>query len=317
MSTFSRALRSPATVSDDAIERHLTALGEQLAPDPLFRRRVRSDVVNRFVAAREGIGPNSRPVAARGGIGRVGRACLYACFALGVSVTSVLAASQEALPDGLLYPLKQRIEELRIAVVPSHLRDDLAGHALGERIGEMGRLIDAGRLDLAVAMSPDVNRDYERLVTLGGSLDVVGEARIERHLLVLEDLVADLPPQSRDAVQAIVDKPNGNGQGINRDTTPGDPRGAEPAAGGPSAPSVPPEPRPTAQSDKTARPDLTPAADPTPTHDSTPKPRPSPTPMPTPDRTPKPRPDLTPRSEPSPPVAANAPSSRPEAQSTP
>ncbi len=55
MSLFNRALRPPPIASDDAIERYLVALRSQVQPDPLFRRRLRSDVVNRFVAAREGM----------------------------------------------------------------------------------------------------------------------------------------------------------------------------------------------------------------------------------------------------------------------
>jgi hypothetical protein len=51
MSLFNRALRPPPIASDDAIERYLVTLRSQVQPDPLFRRRLRSDVVNRFVAA--------------------------------------------------------------------------------------------------------------------------------------------------------------------------------------------------------------------------------------------------------------------------
>ncbi len=138
MSLFNRTLRPPPTASDEAIARYLAALRSEVRPDPLFQRRLRSDVVNRFVAAREGIGSSGRTGIGRGRMGQLGRACLYASCTFALSAASVLAASQEALPGEFLYPLKQRIEQVRIDVVPNHLHAELAGYALGERIEEMG-----------------------------------------------------------------------------------------------------------------------------------------------------------------------------------
>ena len=54
MSLFKGSLRPPAVLSDEAIERHLTVLHAEVEIDPLFRRRLRGQVVNRYVAAREG-----------------------------------------------------------------------------------------------------------------------------------------------------------------------------------------------------------------------------------------------------------------------
>ena len=126
MSLFNRALRPRPTLSDEAVKRYLATLSAEVEPDPLFRRRLRSDAVNRFVAAREGIQHPVREGLGRRQMGRVGRACLYASFTLGVSAASVMAASQEALPGDALYPLKQRMEELRWEVVPAHLHGELA-----------------------------------------------------------------------------------------------------------------------------------------------------------------------------------------------
>ena len=122
-------------------------------------------------------------------MGRVGRACLYASFTLGVSAASVLAASQEALPGDALYGLKQRVEQLRMDVVPDQFKAELAAYALGERIEEMSRLADSGRLELAIAMGPSIEREFQHVAALGRADDPARAARIARHLLVLEGLL--------------------------------------------------------------------------------------------------------------------------------
>ena len=275
MSLFNRALRPPPSLSDAAVERYLAALRAEIDPDPLFRRRVRTDVVNRFVAAREGIG---RP-ASRSGIsrqmGRLGRACLYASFALGVTGTAVLAASEGALPGDLLYPLKQRIEQLRYDLVPTRLHGELAAYALGMRIEEMGRLADAGRWDLAISMAPTIDAEYERLEALGATTNPFRAARIERHLLVLEGLLQKLPDVARDKVESAFDNGPASGRATPRSSNPGE---GTPAAGSGSfsghqeptgTPDRTPKPDPTREPDPTAMPDLTLELDPTPKGDPT------------------------------------------------
>ena len=74
-----------------------------LEPDPLFVRRLRSEAVNRFVSVREGIALPAGDDRAHPAMGRLGRACLYASFALGVSPTSVLAVNHPRMPSGLGY----------------------------------------------------------------------------------------------------------------------------------------------------------------------------------------------------------------------
>lgn len=274
MSLFNRVLRPPSTLSDQAIERFLAAIQKDLEPDPLFRRRLRSAAVNQFVGAREGIGSPGRTGIGRRQMGRVGRACLYASFTLGVSAASVMAASQEALPGDLLYPLKQHIEELRWSVVPAQLHEELAAYALGERIEEMGRLAETGHLDLSIAMAPAVDREYERLVALDQDHDAASAARIEAHLLVLDGLLDKLPPTARAAVEDVIEKAPTIGQGTDRARNPGNAGGASPAAGvgpggalGPVTTSKPeatprpertPKPEPTAKPDPSPRPEQTP-----------------------------------------------------------
>ena len=270
MSLFNRAIRPPPTLSDEAIERYLAALHALSEPDPLFRRRLRSDVVNQFVAAREGIGRPVRIGIGRRQMGRVGRACLYATFTLGVSAASVMAASQEALPGEVLYPLKQRIEQLRWDVVPAQLHGELAAYALGERIEEMGRLADAGQLDLAIAMAPAIDREYERLVALGHTDDEAGAARIERHLLVLEGLLDRLSASAQAAVENVIEHTPGLGQGADTGTNPGSAGGIGPASGGSGS-----GPETTVKPTSTPKPDPTPKLDPTPRPERTVGPTPT------------------------------------------
>ena len=55
MSLFNDTLRPPAILSDQAVERYLAAIRAEIEPDPFFRRRLRGQVMNRFVATREGM----------------------------------------------------------------------------------------------------------------------------------------------------------------------------------------------------------------------------------------------------------------------
>ena len=122
--------RGPELPSDPVvaarIERHL----RRVQPDPLFRQRLRSVVVNRYVATREGLAlPALRPRPRRQ-MGLLGRGVLYASLLTAGSVTAVGAASQGSLPGDALYGVKLGIEQLRIQVAPPSLRDDLAALAL-------------------------------------------------------------------------------------------------------------------------------------------------------------------------------------------
>ncbi|MEO6579119.1 MAG: hypothetical protein ABIO99_09525 [Candidatus Limnocylindria bacterium] len=153
MSHFSKPLRSRFDGADDAVERYLGGLESRMVADPLFRRRLRSESINRFVVARERdlqLGPRhgSRH------LGRLGRACLYASVTLATTAAGVLGASQEALPGDALYDVKLRIEELRFDVLPSELHAVLAADVVAQRIDEMTRLIGSGRSTDAQEMEP-------------------------------------------------------------------------------------------------------------------------------------------------------------------
>ena len=267
MSLFRGTIRPPAILSDEAVERYLAAIRAEIRPDPLFRRRLRGEVMNRYVAAREGIG--ARP--ARRSMGPLGRAVLYATFTLAVTSTSVLAASQEALPGDLLYPLKRHVEALRVQVLPTHLHDDLAALALAERINELGHLAERGDWGRVAIQAAAVEHDYDAFLLLA---DAAPPGSNERYLTVLAGLVDRLPDQARAAVQAVIDRgsdidptypaqggPNGEVPRGNSESTPaGGAAGAGGNAGGPpdgeDTVDATPEPKPT----KSPRPDPTPRA---------------------------------------------------------
>jgi hypothetical protein len=177
-----------------------------LEPDPLFRRRLRSDVMNAWVAAREGIGqaPRSPERLARH-MGLLGRACLYASVALCASVAGVMAASSQALPGEPLYAVKLRIEELRVEVLPDRFQDELAVNALAERIQEMERLASAGSIARAVALVPPIERQYSVLLDiLQGPGSTARSDFLAHRLGVVASLVESLPADLRTIVAGVM-----------------------------------------------------------------------------------------------------------------
>ena len=263
MSLFRGTIRPPAILSDEAVKRYLAAVRAEIRPDPLFRRRLRGEVMNRYVAAREGIGATP----ARRSMGTLGRAVLYATFTLAVTSTSVLAASQEALPGDLLYPLKRHVETLRVQVLPVHLHDDLAAMYLAERIDELARLAERGEWGRVAIQAAVVEQEYDAFLRLA---EAAPQGSNERYLTVLAGLVERLPDGARAAVDAVIDRrtggepnqpqrnPDSDGPRGNGGSTPtggaggqtGDP-GSSP--GGDPADATP-EPKPT----KSPRPEPTP-----------------------------------------------------------
>ena len=284
MSFFNRALSPAPRVSAEAIERALAAVAAQIEPDPLFRRRLRSEVVNRYVAAREGLATPERPASvSRSRTGRLGRACLYASFSPAATAASVVAAAQEALPGDALYGVKLRVEQLRFDVVPDHLHADLVAYALGERIEEMDDLVAAGALDEALGLVPEIEHEFARLEALANASSDQDEARIERHLVVLSGLLERLPDTARSAVQDVVSGVNGlggqsddssggtnsnagaGGSGVNGSTPAGvqGPSGTTNIDDEALAPDRTPRPEATPRQEPTQRPERAPRPDPT------------------------------------------------------
>lgn len=275
MSLFRQTLRPPSSVSEDAVARYVAAIRAELEPDPLFERRLRGRVVNQYVALREGIGvahPHRREM------GKLGRAVLYASLTFAVSVTGVMAASQEALPGDALYPLKRQVERLRHEVLPPHLRDDLVAIELAERIHELDALTRSGRTDAIAGVVEAIEADYAALAVLDPDAADLLSARIA----VLDVLVDRLPGPARDAVEAVIagvdaaQESGGNPGGANNDGS--NPNGTT-NAGGASNDGTSGNAAPSAG---TTRADA--SAEPTPR--ATRAPRPDPTPRPT--KSPKP-----------------------------
>jgi hypothetical protein len=247
--------RPPRPDSDDEIEQWLARRAKGLDPDPLFRRRLRGQLLNGFVANREGRRRELRRM------GRLGRACLFASVLLAASVSGVMALSDKALPGDALYPLKRQIEALRFGVLPARLHDDLAMAVLTERVDEMRRLADAGDWTAVTEVA-------DELRAVDPSAPVHADAA---QLVVLDGLMELLPPLTRAAVDDAIHA------GLIDDTA-SPPAEVEDdddeSAADEEAATRAPTPSPT--------PSASPIPSPSPTPTSSPSPTASPSPTPTP-----------------------------------
>lgn len=275
-----RPLRRPSNASDDAVRRYIEAALRHAEPDPLFRRRLRGTVVNQAVALKVGATARVRQPSR---MGTLGRACLYASFAMALSVGGAMAASEQAVPGDLLYSLKRGIEELRLEVLPAQFRDELAADALSARIMEVTVLVDSGQLALAASLSDDVRESYEQLVAASDGKDAP-RGLLRAHLAQLEAMLRQLPEDARTAVErAMSGRPALNstpGLGPDPDREPpghaqggggqgsSNQGGAGPAAGsgtdGPTEPDRTPKPKPIPKPERTPKPEPTPKPHPTP-----------------------------------------------------
>jgi hypothetical protein len=211
---------------DDPILRRVEQAFTSTRVDPLFRRRLRSQVVNHYVAVREGH-TAARPLSHHGMMGRLGRACLYASLALAGSSAGVLAASQSALPGDMLYDVKIRIDELRLEAAPADLRTAVAGYIVDARLNEAMVLAADGEWARAMVAAEAAGASTEHMAALLAA-DPDVEARIQAHLAVLAGLIDSAPAAAQTALQhaitasgaALADAPrasNGNGSsGTNR-----------------------------------------------------------------------------------------------------
>lgn len=188
---------APSTV-EERIARAIAAIRADLEPDPLFERRLRTQVLNRYVAAREGaVAPAAAGARnARREMGRLGRAVLYASFVLGVSVTSVVAASQQAVPGDVLYPLKRDIEALRHRVLPAEFEALLLRTELTARLDELADVADRGDSAAVASLAAEVHRSYGEVIEL--------TADSPQNLLVLDALLDRLPSPARAALADVV-----------------------------------------------------------------------------------------------------------------
>jgi hypothetical protein len=202
--SMSHASLSP----DEVVRRYVERVRADLQPDPLFRRRLRGVVTNQFVAAREGL--SEAPVRASR-MGRLGRACLYASFALTMSLGGALAASRGAIPGELLYPVKLQVEAIRLETFPEAFHDDLLVYALSERIAEFGRLVEEGDIRRAAALAETIGAGYHELATMGIDID---SAELHSSLAVLHALSNRLPAPAQAAVERAIQEAPGLAEGL-------------------------------------------------------------------------------------------------------
>ncbi|HET8776663.1 MAG TPA: DUF5667 domain-containing protein [Candidatus Limnocylindria bacterium] len=199
--SLAQASQSP----DELVRRYIELVRPDLEPDPLYRRRLRGVVTNRFVAAREGI---AEPVRRPTQTGKLGRACLYASFALAMSVGGALAASRGALPGDLLYPMKLQVEAIRLEAFPQQFHDDLLVYALTERTAELDRLVEEGRLESAGQLVETIRNGYQEVAELG----VEGDSEELGPSLAVLDAVSDRLPAP---AQAAIDRAMNQAAGAN------------------------------------------------------------------------------------------------------
>jgi Domain of unknown function (DUF5667) len=294
MSIFTRPIRPEPMASDEAVRRYIEAIRREIEPDPMFRRRLRGTVVNRFVAEREGTAvPAFRPSR----MGRLGRACLYASLATALSVGGVMAASETAVPGDFLYPLKRSIEEMRMEVAPAQLRDDLAVYALAERIDELDQLVERGAWTLAADLAGDIRATSAEL-TAGTGVEVIDE-QVAAQLARLDETLDRAPVGARDAIERAMGgapgpeqeeavapgRSEGSANGQSDGGGPGDARGSgngtdPPHNDPPGQADRTPRPEPSPDSDRGNAPDGSPQPERSPKPDPTPKPKPTPMPSP-------------------------------------
>jgi hypothetical protein len=299
MSIFTRPIRPEPMASDEAVRRYVEAIRREIEPDPLFRRRLRGTVVNRFVAEREGTAvPAIRPSR----MGRLGRACLYASLATALSVGGVMAASETAVPGEFLYPLKRSIEEMRMKVAPAQLRDDLAVHALAERIDELDQLVESGAWTLAADLAGDIRAASAELTAATG-IEVIDE-QVAAQLARLDATLDRAPVGARDAIERAM----GGAPGPEREeaVAPGRSQGSansQSDGGGPGNAlgsgngTDPAQNDPSGQADRTPRPEPSPDPDRGNAPDGSLQPERSPKPNPTLKPKPTPMPSPSPEAE--------------------
>jgi hypothetical protein len=200
---LAREIQQPADpIIAARVERHL----RRIQPDPMFRRRLRGQVLNRYVANREGMIKPASMRSRRREMGALGRGVLFASLLTALGVSAVGAAAQESLPGDALYAVKLQLEEVRMRVAPPGLRDDLAAMALDERLEEVERLAAAGRWELVDAAASSAARAEAQLAALTsgpaeGAHAPDGDDARQTHAQRLEELIATAPVSAKDGLR--------------------------------------------------------------------------------------------------------------------
>lgn len=187
---------------DQAYAQSLERTLRRLEPDALYRRRLRGEVLNRYVATREGlVRPPQRPR----GMGALGRGVLYASLAVAVATSAAGAAAAESLPGDPLYPVKLQFEEIRLQIAPPAMRADLMAMALDERLHEMEELARAGTWSQVAAVATAVAQAEERLAALQGTPGQAAANELSEHAAVLEALVETAPAGAQEGLNQAIE----------------------------------------------------------------------------------------------------------------
>lgn len=205
MALVDRILRRPPLVPpDEPMARMLERLAHDLEPDPLYRRRLRGEALNRFVAAREGMSME-RPRSRAGRMTPIGRAVLVASLVLATGAASVSAASQVAMPGDALYGVKLRIEQLRIEIAPADLKDELVVASLDARLAEIQVLAQRGEWSAAGGVADRAVDIAVALEAMSPQTSPATEMALDQHVAVLQAVLADAPAAAVDALQGALD----------------------------------------------------------------------------------------------------------------
>ena len=197
---LARGVNQPADpIIAARVERHL----RRIQPDPMFRRRLRGQVLNRYVANREGMIRLAPVHSGRREMGALGRGVLFASLLTALGVSAVGAAAQESLPGDALYPVKLQLEDLRMRVAPPELRDDLAAMALDERLEEVEALAAVGRWQLVDEAAEGAAHAEAQLAAMtngraGGAGASDGDKERKNHADRLVELLASAPTAAQD-----------------------------------------------------------------------------------------------------------------------
>jgi hypothetical protein len=214
----------------------------ELDPDPLFRRRLRGALLNGYVEVREGM---RRPAPAPSGMGRIGRAVLYASLTMAVGATAVGAAARDALPGDPLYSVKMAVERIRTDLAPASVQRQLAAASVDTRIDELAQLAARGNWALAAASAQQVAAELRHLETMGGAPSAE-ETGIEHRLTVLTAILEKAPPAAAEGLQRAIAAPEAGQQ---PSVGAGAARPASTPAGAPS-----PRPEPSAKPERAPQP---------------------------------------------------------------
>lgn len=254
-----------------------------------------------LLAARERRVPRRRGV-------RRGLLVLAATLMLsGSAFAAALPMAAGSLPGDLLYPVKLAGESLRLTFARGAEADVRLHLEFSQtRIDEMGRALESGRPDALTDLSGRYSSHIDDAFDLARNerdlLALIHDA-LERHGSVLASLLADAPPEARDALTTSIEASGRADAAVTSAMDRAEGSESEPgggAAGGEGgSPAPPPSAAPTSEAPQPGTaPTEAPPDDSVPAPTSAPTGEPSSTPSTAPTSVPSAQPTATPSSQP-------------------